>query len=276
MNFMKTSILLAAIGALFLGVGFMIGGQSGMLLALFLAFAMNFGFYWFGKNMALSMARARPLAKHEVPWLFEANERICKIAGIPEVPLYVSPDQQPNAFACGRGPGAAAVCFNVGLINGMTKDEVIGVLAHEIAHVRNRDTLLMTVAAAVGSAITYLAYIAMFFGRDEEGGPGIIGMLVIWLLGPIAAGMIQMAISRAREYEADASAARYLQTGEPLASALETLHRNVQLVPSQTAQPATAHMYIANPLSGGGIASLFSTHPPAEERVRRLRAMRFN
>jgi len=270
-NFFKTSILLVVLTGLFIGAGYLVGGQSGMLIALALGIAANVGMYFAGQTMALSMARAEPMPRSFAPWLFEANEKLCQRAGIPVVPLYLSPDPQPNAFACGRGPGKAAVCINQGLIDSMPPREVIGVLAHELSHVKNRDTLTMTIAAAVGSAITYLSYFGLFFGGGSRRDNGW-AVLLLWILGPIAAMLIQLAVSRSREYAADASAAQLMNDGSPLADALESLSNQTERIPSATAQPTMAHMYIANPLKGESIASLFSTHPPMNERIRRLRA----
>lgn len=259
--------------ALFIGAGYLLGGQGGMLVALLISLVFNFGAYWFSEKIALNFARAKPLAPGQLTWLAEANTQLSQRAGIPAPSIYISPDPQPNAFACGRGPGAAAVCFNVGLIEGMSQREVIGVLAHELAHIKNRDTLTMTVVASIASAIMWLTYIAMFFGNDRNNS-NVFALLVVWLLGPIAASLVQMAVSRTREYAADKTAAQLMGDGNPLADALESLARTTQMIRSETAAPATAHMYIANPLRAEGLAGLFSTHPPIEDRVRRLRAMR--
>ncbi len=274
MNFFKTSVLLAGIVGLFIGVGYLVGGTGGMLIALVLGVAMNFGMYFAGKSLALGMSKAQPLPEGDVrfSWLAQANKQLCEKAGIPEVPLYLSPDPQPNAFACGRGPGNSAVCLNIGLIENMSQREVIGVLAHELGHIKNRDTLTMTIAAAVGSAITSLTYFAMFFGGDRENRSNPLVALLVMLLAPIAATLIQMAVSRSREYGADAFAAKLIGNGDDLADALQTLERGTASVKSLTAQPTMAHMYIANPFSAGGLAQLFSTHPPIPERVARLRA----
>lgn len=273
MNYLKTGLLMVLMAAIFLAVGYLLGGQGGLLIALIVSLAFQFGMYWFGGNLALSFARARPMQPQEAPWLFQANEEICKRAGIPVVPLYISPDPQPNAFACGRGPGAAAICVNAGLLDNLSQREVVGVLAHEIAHVKNRDTLTMTIVAAFATAIMFLSRMALFMGGDEER-PNPIALLAVLILGPIAAMLVQMWVSRVREFAADEMGARLLRDPHPLADALETLHRDTHVIPSATAEPATAHMYIANPLKGGGISSWFSTHPPMEERVRRLRTMR--
>lgn len=256
---------------LFLVIGHLLGGMNGVLIALFLALAFNVGTFFYGEKMALKFVRARPLARHEAPWLHELNDELSRRAGMPPAKLHVSPDPQPNAFACGRGPGHASICVNAGLLNNLDRREVAGVLAHEIAHVKHRDTLIMTIVATVATAITFLAYFALFFGgRDRN---PIVG-LVIFLLAPIAATIVQMAVSRAREYAADARAAHLLKDPLPLADALESLSVGTERVRSPVAQQQTAHMYIANPLSGRGMSKLFSTHPPMQERVRRLRAMK--
>lgn len=262
------------LSALLLAIGVMVGREGGLVVALVIAFVMNFGMYFFGEKIALTMAQARPLPRSEAPWLYEAMEELCRRAGIPAIPLYYSPDPQPNAFACGRGPGAAAICVNAGLLNSMSQREVVGVLAHEIAHVKNRDTLIMTIAAAIGTAIMFLSRMALFFGGDEER-PNPIAAITIMILGPLAALLIQMAVSRAREYAADALGAKLLGDPHPLADALETLGASVARIPPRTAHPETAHMYIANPFSGGGFLQLFSTHPPLQERVRRLRTNQY-
>lgn len=272
-NYLKTALLLTVLGALFLFVGHLLGGTGGMMIALVLSLGMTAFSYWQSERLALSMARARPLSRQEAPWLHAANEELSVRAGIPTPPLYVSPDPQPNAFACGRGPGASSVCVTQGLLEAMSQREVIGVLAHELAHIKNRDVLTMTVVAAVSQAIMFLQYFAYFIpmSRDEDG-PNPLALLVAFILAPIAAILIQMAVSRTREYAADATGARLMGDPMPLADALETLGRASQVIHSRTAQPATAHMYIAQPLSGG-LAGLFATHPPIEERIRRLRTL---
>jgi len=272
-NYLKTAILLTALGALFLFVGHLIGGQSGLLIALVLSLGLTGFSYWQSERLALSMARARPLDRSAAPWLHSANEELSARAGIPAPPLYVSPDPQPNAFACGRGPGASSVCVTQGLLEAMSQREVIGVLAHELAHIKNRDVLTMSIVAAVSQAVMFLQYFAYFIplSRDDDG-PNPLALLVALILAPFAAILIQMAVSRTREYAADATGARLMGDPLPLADALSTLGRATRATQSRTAQPATAHMYIAQPLSGG-MASLFSTHPPIEERIRRLRGL---
>lgn len=272
-NYLKTAILFTVLGALFLFVGYLIGGQGGVLIALALSLGLTGFSYWQSERLALSMARARPLDRSAAPWLHAANEELSARAGIPAPPLYVSADPQPNAFACGRGPGASSVCVTRGLLETMSEREVIGVLAHELAHIKNRDVLTMSIVAAVSQAIMFLQYLAFFvpIGRDEDG-PNPLAVLLAVIVAPFAAILIQMAVSRTREYAADATGARLMGDPLPLADALSTLGRATRATQSRTAQPATAHMYIAQPLSGG-LAGLFSTHPPIEERVRRLRAL---
>jgi heat shock protein HtpX len=272
MNYLKTGLLMVAMAALFLAIGALVGGKGGLVIGLAISLAFNFGTYWFSEKIALGFARARALEPHELPWLHQLNEQLSARAGIPAPKLYLSPDPQPNAFACGRGPGHASVCVNEGLVRNLSQREVGGVLAHELAHVMNRDTLTMTLVASFASAIMFISRIALFFGGDSER-RNPVALIAVMILGPLAAILIQMAVSRTREYAADAAGAKLMQDPLPLADALESLHRSVELVPSPIAAPATAHMYIANPLSGEGLASFFSTHPPMQERVRRLRSM---
>jgi heat shock protein HtpX len=269
-NYLKTGILMVVLAGLFLLVGHLLGGVQGASIALILALGMNALIYWNGEKWALSLAQARPLSRSEAPWIYEATEQISRRAGIPLPRLYLSPDPQPNAFACGRGPGSAAVCLTEGLLHSLSREEVAGVIAHEIAHIRNRDTLIMTVTAAIATAITYLAYLALFLG-DRNRNP-LVGLL-IFLFAPLAATLIQLAVSRSREYAADAAGAQFLGNPHPLADALERLEMETKGFPSEVAAPSMAHLYIANPLSMEGINTLFATHPPIRERVRRLRAM---
>lgn len=272
MNYLKTGILMIVMAGIFLAIGYFMGGQSGMLLALIISLAFNFGTFWFSEKIALTFARAKPLQPNDEQWLHQYNKELSERAGIPAPTLYISPDPQPNAFACGRGPGHASVCINRGLLDNLSREEVAGVLAHEIAHVANRDTLTMTIVASMASAIMFLSRFALFFGGDEER-PNPIALILIIVVGPLAAMLVQMAVSRTREYAADAMGARLMGNPLPLASALQSLHRGTQAIHPRTAEAATAHMYIANPFSAGAVSQLFSTHPPMEERVRRLMAM---
>jgi len=273
---MRTWALLAGLTALFVGFGALIGGTW---LYLFAAFAVVFNLvgYWFSDRIALKASRARPLAEDEAPGLHAQVRDLARLFEVPVPRLYLIPSEQPNAFATGRNPSHSAVAVTEGLVRYLPAEQVRGVLAHEFAHIRNRDVLVSTMAAIVAAAIASIANILqlsfLFGGDDEDSGPlGIAGALVAIIVVPIAATLPQLGVSRQREYLADATAARLLGTGEPLADALETLHRGARALPLQTA-PATASLYIVNPLAGaGGMAALFSTHPPIEERIRRLRS----
>ncbi len=273
MNYIKTGLLMVVMAGLFLGIGYLLGGSTGLVVALGFSLVFNLGAFWFSKKMALGMAGAKPMSKSEYPWLFQANEEFSKRAGIPSPELYLSPDPQPNAFACGRSPSDAAVSFNKGLIDNMSQREVLGVLAHELAHIKNRDMLTMTVTACIASAIMMISNFALFFGGGDEERPNPLVAILIMLVGPIAASLVQMAVSRSREYAADETGAEIMGDPLPLADALNTLGQTTRVIQSPAAQPATAHLYIANPLSGRSMMSLFSTHPPMEERIRRLRLM---
>lgn len=278
MNTMKTWILMGLLSTLLVIAGNLLGGPSGAALALVLSLVMNFVGYWFSDKMALSMSGAYPVTESQAPELYAMTRTLCDRAGLPMPRLYVIPQAQPNAFATGRNPENAAVAVTEGLLQLLDRDELEGVLAHELAHVQNRDILVGSVAAAFAGAITMLANMAqwaLMFGagrgddEEEEGAGGLAGSLVLMIVGPIAATLVQMAISRSREYMADATAARL--TGNPggLARALRKLAYGAQAIPMQV-NPAASHMYIANPLSGGGLMSLFSTHPPIAERIKRL------
>lgn len=280
-NIFKTAALLGALTALLVLIGGALGGQQGMLVAFFFALVMNFASYWFSDKLVLAMYRAEPIEEAEAPGLYRVVRTLATRAGIPMPRVYLIPSQTPNAFATGRNPERAAVAVTQGIIETLDERELEGVLAHELAHVKNRDVLIATIAATLAGAITYLAHMAqwaaIFGGRrdDEEEGGGAFGAILMAILAPIAAMLIQLAVSRAREYQADATGARL--AGQPLglAKALEKLHRASQALPMQ-ASPATAHLFIVNPLSGGAWLTLFSTHPPIEERMARLRAMRLS
>ncbi len=275
MNTVKTVFLMSSLVVLLILLGHMFGGTQGATIAFVIALGINFVSYFFSDRIVLSMYGARELAPSEAGWLHASAVRIAERAGIPVPRLYVIDSPQPNAFATGRSPSRSAVAFSQGLLKYMNREEVEGVLAHEIAHIRNRDTLTGMIAAAFAGAVMYLgdmARWAMFFGggRDDENrGGGVVHLLVMAILAPLAATMIQLAISRSREYAADETAARL--TGSPLglAAALEKLGYASQRIPMEAA-PATASLFIVNPLSGGGLLSLFSTHPPLESRIRRL------
>jgi heat shock protein HtpX len=280
MNWFKTFFWMAALTVILVGAGGWFFGRSGLVIALLVALVGNGVAYFFGDRMALAAAQAREVGPLEAPVLHQLADRLATEYGVPKPRVYVSPDPSPNAFATGRSPAHASICVNEGLLRILDQEEVYGVLAHEFAHVRNRDILISTVVAVLAGAITFLANIAqwgLFWGggRDEEDqNPlGAIGLLLLAVLAPIAALLIQLAVSRSREYEADHTGARVSHQPLALASALRKLERATQVVPSTTAQPAFAHLYLVNPLSGRSLAGLFSTHPPLEERIRRLEAM---
>lgn len=273
MNTLKTGILLAVVGAIAVGIGAAFFGTNGAIIGLLIAFAFQ-GFSLFaGHKMAISFARGQELGPNDIPWLQQAAERLSQKAGIPTPKLYLSPDPQPNAFAAGWKPDVAVVCFNRGLLDLMPQDEVIAVLAHELAHIKNRDMLTMTVAAAAASFINMIAHLAYFLpmGDDRERNP-LVGLLLM-IFAPITATMIQLAISRTREFGADATAAELLGTPRPMMNALASLDRGTHSIPSATAEAATAHMYIASPFNGQGLMKLFSTHPPVADRIRALQAL---
>jgi heat shock protein HtpX len=279
MNYFRTALLLAALTGFFLVVGYLLGGHTGLVVALVVALGMNLFAYWNSDSMVLRMANAQEVGPNEAPELYGIVQQLAQRAGLPMPKVYIINEDQPNAFATGRNPEHAAVAVNTGLLNHLSREEVTGVLAHELGHVRNRDTLTMTVAATLSGAIGMLASFGGLFGggRDENGRPLVNPIVAIgaMILAPLAASMVQMAISRSREYEADKAGAEI--SGNPLwlASALQRLHEGTQAIPNATAEanPATAHLYIDNPLSAGGLRSLFSTHPPMEERIARLEAM---
>ena len=277
-NFAKTAVLLAALGGLFILLGGLLGGQGGLWIGLILGLVMVGGSYWFSDRLAIASARAVEVTPQQAPEYHAIVDELAARAGIPKPRLYIAPSDQPNAFATGRNPRHAAVCVNQGLLQLMSWDEVRGVLAHELMHVRNRDILTSSIAAAIGMAITFVASMARFAaifgggGRDDDR-PNPIALLAMSILAPIAALVIQMGISRSREYAADASAAKLLGTGEPLAQALVKLDAYAGRIPANV-DPNQASAYIVNPLKGRKIqfANLFSTHPPVQDRVARLRS----
>lgn len=276
-NMMKTAILMAAITALFMAIGAMIGGRSGMMLALVVALGMNFFSYWFSDKMVLKMYNAREVDETSAPRFYAMVRELAQRAQIPMPKVYLIDEAAPNAFATGRSPDHAAVAATTGIVNVLTDRELRGVMAHELAHVKHRDILISTVSATMAGAISMLANFAVFFGgRDSEGRPSnpIAGVAVA-ILAPLAASVIQMAISRAREFEADRGGAEISGDPAALASALDKIHRYAQGIPLHAAEahPETAQMMIMNPLSGGGLRGLFSTHPATEERVARLMEM---
>ena len=271
----RTWILLAGLSALFVAFGGLVGGAGGLVVFLAIAVAFNFAMFWFSDRIALKMSRARPLQPGEAPDLVADVEEISMRARIPVPRLYLIPSQQPNAFATGRDPKHSAVAVTEGLLALMPRDQVRGVLAHELAHIRNRDVLVTTIAAMIGAAIsaiaTFLQFQWLFGGDDDESPLGLVGTIAAMLVAPIAAMLLQFAISRQRELLADSTAAELLGEGRSLANALGTLQRGVEAVPMHV-NPATASLYIANPLSGNRMASLFSTHPPIGVRIERLLA----
>ena len=278
-NRIKTVLLLAGMTAFLIVIGRLLGGRTGMYLAFILAVGMNFFSYWFSDKIVLKMYGAQEVTPADAPQLHQIVDELAREANIPKPKVYIIPDDSPNAFATGRNPEHAAIAATEGIMRLLTPAELKGVLAHEIGHVQNRDILISTIAATMAGAIMILADMARFGaifgmgGRDNEEGPGIIGVLVMSIIAPIAAMLIQMAISRSREYLADETGAQLAHNPESLARALEKLSLGVQRAP-MNASPATAHMFIVNPLTGSSLMNLFSTHPPIEERVARLRAMR--
>ncbi len=278
-NTLKTTVFLALLTGLFVAVGGLLGGQSGMVMAFGLAMVMNFVSYWFSDKIVLKMYRAQPLSESDAPGVHRIVRSLATQAGIPMPKLYLLPSPAPNAFATGRNPQHAAVAVTEGILRIMDERELEGVLAHELSHVINRDVLISTVAATIAGAISMLANIAqwgMMFGgsRDEEGrSTNPIALILTIILAPLAAMLIQMAVSRSREFQADASGARLTRNPNGLASALGKLEQAGRVV-QMDANPATAHLFIVNPLTGRSLMNLFMTHPPVQERIARLRAMR--
>jgi heat shock protein HtpX len=277
MNYFRTAMLLAGLTALFMGVGYLIGGAGGATIALVVAAATNLFAYWNSDRMVLSMYNAREVDEAGAPDLVRLVRQLSARAGLPMPRVYLMDDPQPNAFATGRNPEHAAVAVTTGLLQRLNREEVAGVIAHELAHIRNRDTLTMTITATIAGAISMLAQFGMFFGgnRDNNNGTGIFGTLAMVILAPLAAMLVQMAISRTREYAADHLGAQI--SGEPLwlASALGKIASAAHVIPNENAEhnPATAHMFIVNPLSGARMDNLFSTHPAVENRIAALEEM---
>jgi heat shock protein HtpX len=274
-SFARTFILLAVMTALFMGIGFMLGGEAGMLIALVIAAGMNLFAYWNSDKLVLRMYGAREVGKRSAPALYGIVEQLVIRAQMPMPKVYVIDNPQPNAFATGRNPENAAVAATTGLLERLSQDEVAGVMAHELAHIKNRDTLIMTVTATLAGAISMLANFAIFFGGSRNNPLGLVGVILMMILAPLAAGLVQMAISRAREYEADRIGAEICGRPLWLASALERIDRAARAIDNHAAEsnPATAHMFIINPLHAHSVDSLFSTHPRTEERIRRLREL---
>lgn len=278
----RTTLLLAVLTLLIVWIGHFFGGSNGMLIALALAAVMNLGSYWFSDRLVLAIYRAQPLDPREAPEIHRIVRELAAQANIPVPRVYWIPEETPNAFATGRNPENAVVAVTEGLRRLLTAEEIRGVLAHEIGHIKNRDILVSSIAATLAGAVMVLADMARWGaifggfrgGDDENDGGGIVGFLVMAIVAPIAAMLIQMAISRSREYLADETGARLCRRPEALARALEKLSLASCQIPMENAKPATAHLFIVNPLSGKSLANLFSTHPPIEERIRRLRNMR--
>ncbi len=274
MNYLRTAILLAGLTALFMGIGYLIGGQSGMLIAFLLAAGMNLFSYWNSDRLVLSMHGAQEVDERTAPEFVGLVRELAQRAGLPMPKVYLMDNPQPNAFATGRNPENAAVAATTGLLQTLTREEVAGVMAHELAHIKNHDTLIMTITATIAGAISMLAQFGMFFGgnRDNNNGAGIVGSLLLIILAPIAAMIVQMAISRTREYAADRMGAEI--AGQPLwlASALNKIAGAAHYIQNDAAErnPATAHMFIINPLSGLRMDNLFSTHPATENRIAAL------
>ncbi len=271
---LRTTILLASLSGLLVVIGALIGGPSTAAIFLGIALLINLGSYFFSDKLALGMARAKPIEESDNPRLHQIVRELATRAGLPMPRLYMIPQEQPNAFATGRNPKHAAVAVTAGITKLLSEDELRGVLAHELAHVQHRDILIQSVASAIGAAITYLAYMLMWFGGDDNNSPvGLVASLALVLLAPLAATIIQLSISRQREYAADAGGAQICGNPESLASALLRLEQGAEAMPMQVNQAAEP-LYIVRPFKGKGIAGLFSTHPPIEERVKRLRQMR--
>jgi heat shock protein HtpX len=270
---LRTTILMASLAGLLVVIGALIGGPQTAGLFLVIALLINLGSYFWSDKLALRMSRAQPIEESDNPRLFEIVRELTTRAGLPMPRLYMIPQDQPNAFATGRNPKHSAVAVTRGITKLLSEDELRGVIAHELTHIRNRDILIQSVASAIGAAITYLAYMLMWFGDDDNSPLGLIASLGLVILAPISATIIQLAISRQREYAADAGGAEICGNPESLASALLRLESGAQAMPMQVNQ-ASEPLYIVRPFKGKGIAGLFSTHPPIEERVRRLRQMR--
>ena len=277
MNHFRTAILLAAMTALFMAVGAVIGGQAGMMIAFFMALAMNAFSYWNSDKMVLRMHGAREVDEASAPGYYTMVRDLAANAGLPMPRVFIMDNDQPNAFATGRTPENAAVAATTGLLNALSEEEVAGVMAHELAHIKNRDTLTMTITATIAGAISMLANFGMFFGggRDNNSPFGFVGVIAVMLISPIAAALVQMAVSRSREYEADKLGAQISRNPMWLASALEQMSILTGQIPNMAAErnPASAHMFIINPLSGARMDNLFSTHPNTQRRIARLKEM---
>ncbi len=276
MNAMKTAFLLGLLSALIVGVGGLFAGSRGMIMALAIAAAMNFFSYWFSDRMVLAWHRAQPVSREQAPQLYEILERLTARAGMPMPRVYVLPEDAPNAFATGRDPQHAAVAVTHGIVRLLNAEELEGVLAHELSHVKNRDILIGSIAATLAATVMVIAHVARFaaiFGggqRDDRGGSNPIALLATIILAPIAATLVQLAVSRSREFQADASGAEMTHNPYGLANALQKLEDASRRIPMQTAGPASSHLFIVKPFTGEAFTRLFSTHPPIRERIRRL------
>jgi len=277
-NQLKTTVLLALLTAILLWIGSLFG-RAGFYFALIFVGIMNFVSYWFSDKIVLWMYRAKQAKESEYPNLYKTVREIAKLSNLPMPKVYVIPSEQSNAFACGRSPKHSAVACTEGILKLMTEEELKGVLAHEFAHIKSRDTLTSTVAGTVAGVISYISHMfmwsAMFGGRDDDTKGNVISLLVLAIITPIIASMIQLAISRSREYQADESGARMVKNPLGLASALEKLEQDTKRHPMGFGSPATAHLFISNPFRTGGFITLFLTHPPTQERTKRLRSMKF-
>ena len=279
-NQLKTVVLLSVLTGLMLVVGYGLAGQGGLLIALLFAMLINFGSYWFSDRIVLWMYHAKEIEEHENPRLYRLVKEVAQLADIPMPKVYILPSNSPNAFATGRNPDHAAVAATGGILSLLDDEELKGVIAHEISHIKNRDTLIATIAATIAGVISYIAFMARWAaifggmgGRNRDGG-NIFELLVLAILTPIIANIIQLAISRSREYLADESAAKTLRNTEGLASALQKLDKEIKRCPMRPSNRATASLFIANPFRGNALFKLFSTHPPMEERIKRLRSLR--
>jgi heat shock protein HtpX len=276
MNAMKTAFLLGLLSALIVGIGSLVAGSRGMIVALAIAAAMNFFSYWFSDRMVLAWHRAQPVSREQAPQLYEILERLTARAGMPMPRVYVLPEDAPNAFATGRDPQHAAVAVTHGIVRLLNAEEMEGVLAHELSHVKNRDILIGSIAATLAATVMVIAHMARFaaiFGggqRDDRGGSNPIALLATIILAPIAATLVQLAVSRSREFQADASGAEMTHNPYGLANALQKLEDASRRIPMQTAGPASSHLFIVKPFTGEAFTRLFSTHPPIRERIRRL------
>lgn len=269
----RTTLLMATLTGLLVVIGAAIGGPDMALTFLVMAAVLNLGAWFFSDRLALKMSGAKPVTEEQAPGLYQMVRELCTRADLPMPSLHVIPQEQPNAFATGRNPKNSAVAVTAGIMKRLSEDELRGVVAHELAHIRNRDILIQSVAATIGGAITYLAYMLMWFGSDNNSPLGLVGALAMVILAPLAASLIQLAVSRQREYSADATGAEICGNPESLASALLRLEEGAAEIPMEVNQ-ASEPLYIVKPFAGKGLAAMFSTHPPIEERVRRLRQMR--